>query len=75
MRTRPIKKTRARRLGGTLRFLAVIAALGAAGAAHAGAEVGTPAPDFTLDGHDGDTYTLSDYTPGNVVFLAHIGYS
>jgi len=55
--------------------LTVAALLTLGSAAYGGAEVGTPAPDFTLVGHDGNTYTLSDYTPGNVVFLAHIGFS
>lgn len=52
----------------------LVGALCLSSTALAGAEVGTPAPDFTLQGHDGNTYTLSDYTPGKVVFLAHIGY-
>jgi len=54
--------------------LVLMGAVALGSTALAGAEVGTPAPDFTLQGHDGNTYTLSDYTPGNVVFLAHIGY-
>jgi len=74
MSTRPMMNTRSRR-NRTLRPLVLLAALTLAGSAHAGAEVGTPAPDFTLEGHDGNTYTLSDTTPGNVVFLAHIGYN
>ena len=54
--------------------VAVVAVLSGGGTAFAGAEVGTIAPDFTLEGHDGNTYTLSDYL-GEVVFLAHIGYN
>lgn len=33
----------------------------AAGAAFAEAELGQPAPDFTLKGHDGKTYSLADF--------------
>lgn len=36
-------------------------------------EVGGPAPDFTLDAHQGGTYTLSDYLD-KVVMMFVVGY-
>ena len=38
-----------------------------AAAAHAAPDVGDPAPDFTLPGSDGATYTLSDLRGSHVV--------
>ena len=40
----------------------------------AGAEVGTPAPDWTLDDLDANTWTMSGLA-GKVVFLAMVGFS
>jgi hypothetical protein len=65
--------SRTRFRAGGAAAVALLAVLAAAGPVLANAEVGTPAPDFTLQGVDGDSYTLSDYA-GNVIFLAHIGY-
>jgi hypothetical protein len=45
-----------------------------AGTALAGAEVGTPAPDWTLDDLDDNTWTMSGLA-GKVVFLAMVGFS
>lgn len=45
-----------------------VGALGAAMAAEL--KVGDPAPDFTLPGSDGETYTLSAFNDRQVVVLA-----
>jgi hypothetical protein len=50
-----------------------LAALGSVPAAHASGEVGTEAPDFTLQALDDSLHTLSDQR-GKVVLLAIIGY-
>ncbi len=57
--------------------LAAILAAGA-GQALAQAQIGDLAPDFTLAGNDGNSYTLSDYRQdGNqqVVLLFMMGYA
>ena len=62
----------ARGLRTTVLALALLPML--AGAALAGGEVGTPAPDWTLDDLDSTTWTMSGLV-GKVVFLAMNGYS
>ena len=62
----------ARGLRTTFLALALLPML--AGTALAGGEVGTPAPDWTLDDLDGTTWTMSGLA-GKVVFLAMIGFS
>jgi len=51
----------------------VLAMLTLAGTALAGAQVGEPAPDFTLDVHGGGTYSLSD-GDGQVRIIFVVGY-
>lgn len=46
-----------------------------AGGALAQAELGTLAPDFTLTGNDGETYTLSEVYGDQVQLLHMIGYA
>ncbi len=45
------------------------------GGAFAQAGLGDPAPDFTRDGNDGMTYTLSDVFGEKVQLLYFIGFS
>ena len=61
----------ARGLRTTFLALALLPML--AGTALAGAEVGTPAPDWTLDDLDDNTWTMRGLA-GKVVFLAMVGY-
>jgi hypothetical protein len=47
----------------------------AAGGALAQANLGSPAPDFTLTGNDGVPYTLSDAFGTQVQLLYFVGYA
>jgi hypothetical protein len=49
-----------------MKFL-ILSLLFASTTAFAAAEVGKPAPDFSLVGHDGKTYKLSDFKHHNVI--------
>lgn len=54
-----------------LQRLAVLAVITTAAlAAHAGPQVGDPAPDFTLPGSDGHVHALSDFRGHEAVVLA-----
>ncbi|HOX25985.1 MAG TPA: hypothetical protein PLL30_09520 [Candidatus Krumholzibacteria bacterium] len=53
---------------------AVVVAASAAGAL-AQAQLGSPAPDFTLLGNDGQMHTLSDGFGSTVQFLFMVGYA
>ena len=63
----------ARPLGPALAILGLMTAL--AGTATAQAELGTLAPDFTLTGNDGETYTLSEVYGDQVQLLHMVGYA
>jgi hypothetical protein len=60
-----------------IRSLALTLALTALAApgAFAQAELGSPAPDFTLTGNDGVEYTMSDAIGDQVQILHMIGYA
>ncbi len=58
---------RARTACAMLGLSALLAVVSWAGPRHTHAEVGKPAPDFTLKGTDGKTYKLSDYKDKTVV--------
>jgi len=47
----------------------------AAGGALAQAALGAPAPDFTLTGNDGGSYTLSEVYGDQVQLLHMVGYA
>ena len=54
-------------------LLILVFASGLAAAAPGPGEVGSLAPDWTLDAYGGGTYTLSDYQ-GKVVMMFVVGY-
>jgi hypothetical protein len=58
---------------GRLALAAALLAL-TAGGALAQANLGDPAPDFTLTGNDGASYTLSDAYGEQVQLLHMVGY-
>ena len=59
---------------GRLALATALLALAAPGA-FAQAELGSPAPDFTLTGNDGVPYTMSDVIGDQVQILHMIGYA
>jgi len=61
-------------VAGRLALVAALLAV-AAPAALAQAELGTPAPDFTLTGNDSVSYTMSDAIGDQVQILHMIGYA
>ncbi len=70
---RPLAVSRYGVAGRLAQGLALVALL--AGGALAQPNVGDPAPDFTLTGNDGNSYTMSDAIGSQVQLLFFVGYS